>query len=253
MAGNSIRVAQFSDLHLSGAPGTTCKGIDTWAQLEKMLLDLGTQGSTDALVLTGDIAHDEKRETYEQLREILEERRFPYWVIPGNHDSPQLIREVFWDRVDPNAASACFCVSLKGYGLIGLDTHEPGSDGGVLGDATRDWFQKRLAELSKTPVIVFMHHPPLDTGDAFFDSIGLDNREEWFQRIKGYPQIQAIGYGHLHRAMTLCENPRVQGAPSTAFGMVKLDAGLTPVKEQAGYLIWTLNETEFSVEVLADL
>ena len=99
-----VRVAQFSDLHLVGKPGTSCKGIDTWAQLKKMLSNLSSQEAVDALVLTGDIAHDEQYSTYVQLREILEEYNLPYWVIPGNHDSPEFIREVFWDRVEDNTA-----------------------------------------------------------------------------------------------------------------------------------------------------
>jgi 3',5'-cyclic AMP phosphodiesterase CpdA len=253
MDGDFVRVAQFSDLHLVGKPGTTCKGIDTWAQLERMLLDLKAQEPVHALVLTGDIAHDEKLSTYEQLREILEEYSLPYWVIPGNHDSPGLIREVFWDRVEANTTSACFCTTIHGYGLIGLDTHEPGCDGGLLSEASTDWFKEQLVKFKDTSVLVFMHHPPLDTGDTFFDSIGLRNRREWFEMAKSYQQIQGIGYGHLHRTMTLCERPRVQGAPSTAFGMT-LEAGkFLPLKEGAGYLIWTLNRTGVNAEVLVGL
>lgn len=246
-----VRVAQFSDLHLVGSPGTPYKSIDTWAQLEQMLLNLNDQGPVDALVLTGDIAHDEKRSTYEQLKRILDQYHLPYWVIPGNHDSPRLIREVFWDRVEADVTPACFCVTIQGYGVIGLDTHEPGSDGGFLSESTTDWFRAQLEKMPGTPVLVLMHHPPLNTGDVFFDSIGLRNRQEWFQMVKSYPQIQGIGYGHLHRPMTLCKQPLVQGAPSTAFGMVLEQGQLVALKERAGYQIWSLNRAVFSVEVLA--
>ena len=253
MKSASARIAQFSDLHLVGKPGTACKGIDTWAQLTKMLASLSSQEPVDGLVLTGDIAHDEKRETYAHLKDMLDTHQLPYWVIPGNHDSPEFIREVFSGRVDPEVGSACFSATLQGCGLIGLDTHEPGSDGGILGEATMRWFKQELTSLEDKPVLVFMHHPPLNTGDAFFDSIGLANRDEWFELAKSYPQINGIGYGHLHKPMRLYEKPWVQGAPSTAFGMVREAEKLVAVKEQAGYLIWAFNEGELSVEVLVDL
>ena len=89
------------------------------------------------------------------------------------------------------------------------------------------------------PALVFMHHPPLDTGDAFFDTIGLQDRES-FETVQSLDSIKGIGFGHLHRSLNLWENPWVEGAPSTAFGMMKQQDGWLRSTERAGYLLWCL-------------
>ena len=217
----ACRIAQFSDLHLTTRDDGLLKGIDCWAQLHKMLDHLRQEPPVDGLVLTGDIAHDESRETYERLRAVLEARGISYWLIPGNHDDPMLMRSVFPEQLETKLASMCFSVDLGEARIVGLDTHQTGSDGGYLGAETMAWFVERCRSAGGRPVLVFMHHPPLDTGDAFFDTIGLQDRESFFETVQSLDSIKGIGFGHLHRSLNLWENPWVVGAAWKAFGMMK--------------------------------
>jgi Icc protein len=250
MTSHVYRIAQFSDLHLSSQVGGLCKGVDCWQQLRKMLAHLSEESPVDGLVLTGDIAHDESRDTYERLHDILKQLSIPYFLIPGNHDDPKLMQEVFSEQVSADGTAMCFDWVLRDLAVIGLDTHEPGSDGGSLSAANLRWFQKQCELNAERSVLVFMHHPPLNTGDVFFDSIGLAERDSFWETIKSYPQVKAIGFGHLHRPLELNETPWVQGAPSTAFAMKKTMNGWDIRTEDAGYLIWSLSQDEVKTEVL---
>lgn len=250
MSLDGCRIAQFSDLHLSTQDDGLSKGVDCWAQLKKMLNHLSYQESVQALVLTGDIAHDELRKTYECLYEVLQAQDIPYWLVPGNHDDPGLMREIFSEQVHDELESMSFCTVVDGVAVIGLDTHEPGSDGGYLSPATLDWFYRQCELNAESPVMVFMHHPPLDTGDDFFDSIGLRERDSFWVNMKRYPQVKSFGFGHLHRSLLLNEQPWVQGAPSTAFGMERTPDGWKTHLDKAGYLIWSWTPSGVKTEVL---
>ena len=250
MTSGACRIAQFSDLHLSSASGGLSKGVDCWDQLCKMLEHLSCQRSVDGIVFTGDIAHDESRESYERLRTILNEQDLPYWLVPGNHDDPGLMRDVFSERLSLNNPTMCFCTVLRDTVVIGLDTHEPGSDGGRLSPESLAWFKKKCSEHSGRSIIVFMHHPPLNTEDSFFDLIGLAERESFWETIKQHSQIKAVGFGHLHRSLKLNRDPWVQGAPSASFAMERTSNGWDIRPEGAGYLVWTVNQGDVTTEVL---
>ena len=250
MSSAACRIAQLSDLHLSSGLGGLSKGVDCWAQLRRMLEHLGGQPTVDGIVFTGDIAHDESRETYERLRDILNQTQWPYWLVPGNHDDPVLMREIFSTHVNPDLPGISFSTVLKDVVVLGLDTHEPGSAGGRLSKLTLEWFNQQCINHRGRSILVFMHHPPLNTGDAFFDSIGLAERESFWDNIRHYPQIKAVGFGHLHRPLQLHQKPWVQGAPSAAFSMEKTQDGWDVQPEGAGYLVWSVSEREVKIEVL---
>ena len=250
MSESQCRIAQFSDLHLTSSDGGLLKGIDCWAQLHKMLDHLERQPPVHGLVITGDVAHDETKETYERLHLALRERTIPFWLVPGNHDDPGLMREVFTHQLVDGLDSMSFRAVVENVLILGLDTHEPGSDGGNIRQETMAWFFGECSGKPEGPILVFMHHPPLDTGDDFFDTIGLRDRVSFFEKTKGYPQIRGIGFGHLHRSLPLHEEPWVQGAPSSAFGMKKNVAGWERRTEEAGYLIWSVDTQNVKTEVL---
>ncbi len=250
MSSRVCRIAQLSDLHLSSVQDGLSKGVDCWQQLDKMLEHLRGQAPVDGIVLTGDIAHDESKQSYERLREILDRQEWPYWLVPGNHDNPGLMREVFAERLEASSPAMCFSTLLQDVAVLGLDTHVPGCDGGGLSAASMAWFEEQCDAHAQRPIIVFMHHPPLNTGDEFFDSIGLANRESFWERMKQYPQIKALGFGHLHRSLQLNHEPWVQGAPSASFAMQRTADGWQIRPEEAGYLLWSVSPDEVTTKVL---
>ena len=69
-------------------------------------------------------------------------------------------------------------LSFSDLALIGLDTNVKGAAHGHLTDTTLDYLKDTLATLSKKPVIVAIHHPPILTGIEKMDIQNLrDSRK----------------------------------------------------------------------------
>ena len=67
------RIVQFSDPHLVGV-GETLKDVDTFARFQSCVetaLRMPQTSDASTYIISGDIAHDESRETYERLNVYL--------------------------------------------------------------------------------------------------------------------------------------------------------------------------------------
>ena len=79
-------VLQISDCHLVAA-GERLLGVDTQASLEAVLQIALAEGTPDAVLATGDIAHTATAAVYERFADTV--HRFcelPLLCLPGNHD-----------------------------------------------------------------------------------------------------------------------------------------------------------------------
>src|SRR3546814_6749151 len=52
----------------------------------------------DLVVITGDLTEHGRKQEYLLLKPLLAELDIPYLLIPGNHDSPAMLREVFHEH-----------------------------------------------------------------------------------------------------------------------------------------------------------
>ncbi len=222
-------VLQLSDTHLLAEPQARLRGVPTRETLADVLaLALARHPSIDRIVLTGDLAHDESPATYEALRMLLGPHEARARPLPGNHDDRDALRTVFPELPGapaagpPHAAGAPerlgFAERVDGWLLVGLDSRVPGEDAGLLGAEQLAWLRELLAAHGGVPTVLFVHHPPVPTGHAALDEIGLRDAEALAAVLDDAPWVRAICHGHIHRAFEarLGATP-VLGAPSTAF------------------------------------
>jgi len=208
-------IAQLTDLHLSADPEARFRGLDPWACLDALLGELaGRDEAIDLLVFTGDIAHDERAETYVLLRERLGPWLARSRVIPGNHDDPAAIRETFPAPARLTEESATFIEELGAHGVIGLDTHVPGAVHGALDEGQLDALEEALGR--GLPTVVFLHHQPTPVGSKWIDHSMLKNADNLAARLAA-GRVELICHGHTHQEVegTLA-GVRVVGTPSTA-------------------------------------
>lgn len=199
----SVRIVQITDLHLMADPRAELKGICTRDRFEAVLDVLRREhSSVDRLIVTGDLAHDEVRETYESLRELLAEWLPKLRLIPGNHDNREAMRAVFGDRVQLLDDRNVFAEELGGWKLIGLDSHLPGELRGQLGERQRDWLTRELTAEPTRPTAIFLHHPPVQVGSEWLDRIGLDDADPLLTLLRQHPQIKLVACGHIHQELT---------------------------------------------------
>ena len=225
----SVRILQLSDPHLLSDPDGRLRGVPTYRSLQQVLLHLDREAAGfDRVILTGDLAHDEQRETYRLLRRTLEERNTPGRMIPGNHDSRVFMREVFPEMSGPGRDFFSFSLNLPGWKLVGLDSRLPGFVSGQVGHRQLAWLRRELEADPGTPTILFIHHVPVPVGCPWMDRIGLEDAGSLSRVVDAAPQVQLVCCGHVHHEFRgQLGNATVLAAPSTAFQF--LPQGESPV------------------------
>jgi len=234
-------LAQISDTHIT-RPGTLLMGmVDTASALERAIAALnGLDPAPDLAVLTGDLVESGEPEEYEHLRKLLAPLRVPLFVIPGNHDAREPMREAFiGDGYLPRHGFFNYAIEDYPLRIVALDTLVPGEGGGALSAEQLRWVADVLAAAPDRPSAVMMHHPPFATGIRRMDLAGLSDSAAFAEIIRGQPQVERILCGHLHRPIETRFAGTVAGtAPSTAHQIVldlRPEARLSFAFEPPGY------------------
>lgn len=106
-------------------------------------------------------------------------RCFPLLAIPGNHDAREPMRAAFADTGPMLGTGPLgWTCDLPGLRVIGLDTLVEGQGGGRLAASSLDFLADAVERAPDCPVLVALHHPPLMSGIAFMDAIGLSNPDD---------------------------------------------------------------------------
>jgi 3',5'-cyclic-AMP phosphodiesterase len=230
-------VAQISDTHIL-APGALFKAriaapsaershadIDTAACLARAVAALNAlEPLPDITIVTGDLVEHGTAAEYQHFRQLLTPLRMSVFVIAGNHDSREPLREAFGaDGYFPRDGFLHYTVEDYPLRLVALDTTIPGEHGGMLCEERLRWLDATLRAAPGRPTLVMMHHPPFPTGITYMDGYGLQNTAALAEIVGRHPQIERIASGHLHRGIDRRFAGTVAGtAPSTAH-QIQLD------------------------------
>jgi Aldo/keto reductase family len=127
----------------------------------------------------------------------------PAYVLPGNRDDRDTLRRHFELR-GAMGTPVQYAVDLGLLRLVVLDSTLPGEDRGELDAARLRWLDAELAGASDRPTLVALHHPPVSTGIAAWDEIGLPvaDRRALAEVLHRHRQVRRVIAGHVHRTMT---------------------------------------------------
>jgi len=172
----------------------------------------------DITIVTGDLVNNGAPTEYEHLRALLAPLSMPIFVIPGNHDAREPLRQAFANKgYFPTVGELHYVIDDYPLRLIALDTLVDGRHYGSLSQEQLTWLDARLAAQPARPTAIMMHHPPFATGITFMDNAGLDNAAALAEVISRHRQVERILCGHLHRAIDRRFAGTVAGtAPGTA-------------------------------------
>ncbi len=211
-------IVQITDLHVHRDADGTLLGVPTWDTLDEALqmMEQHVPG-WDWLVLTGDLAQDEELDTYEALAARLGDRLERTLMIPGNHDDPALMRQVFEGAFDEGGAR--FAQVVDGWLLLGLDSHVDGKVSGHVDEDQAAWAQAQLDARPGLPTVLFVHHPPVAIGAAWLDAMGLERPEPVHELVqRNADRVRAVVCGHVHQdTRNELHGVPVFTSPSTAF------------------------------------
>lgn len=213
----SLRILQITDCHLFADPQATLKGICTQERFRTVLRALREElKRADRLIITGDLTHDERQETYAALREQLADWLPILRMVPGNHDDRLKMRETFPGVIEFAGERNVFAEVVGNWQLIGLDSQIPGSLAGKLDPAQLTWLDQKLAANSTKPAAIFLHHPPIRVGSAWLDKIGLEDSASLWEVLGRFPQVKLLCTGHVHQELAITHGSTlVLTTPST--------------------------------------
>jgi Icc protein len=196
-----VRIAQISDLHIK-SPGALAYGrVDTAQALERCVAALNEfKPRPDLVVISGDLADTPTAEEYEHLKRLLAPLELPFVGIPGNHDSRELMRAAFPRAYAFASGPLNQRIEIGGLDLVLLDSSVPGKPHGDLDAATLQWLDATLVSSTDRPALLFLHHPPFQTGIWHMDRQNLLNAADLAPIVRRHPRVQLIATGHVHRA-----------------------------------------------------
>lgn len=195
-------VAQLSDLHIQ-RPGKLLSGrVDMSASIARAVARVNAlEPRPDLVMFTGDLVNSGSRDEYRELRRHVESLTVPFYFIPGNHDSRDLLREAFPAHAYLTANGEFIQYTLEDFPvrIVALDTMDPGKESGMLDAPRLGWIDNTLGKAPDRPTMVFMHHPPFAGGIEYMDEINCSGAESLEPIIRKHSQVELIACGHVHR------------------------------------------------------
>lgn len=212
-------IVQLSDPHVKGEGELLYGRIDTQGFLERAIAHVnGLDPRPDIALVTGDLVDKGTPAEYANLKRLLSKLEIPFYLIPGNHDARDPLREAFADHAWlPAAGFLQYVVDDRPLRLIALDTLVEGKGHGALCSERLDWLEARLGESDRTTML-FMHHPPFDVGIAPFDSARLvEGGDRLEALVRAHGNVERVLCGHVHRPIQVrWAGTMASIAPSTA-------------------------------------
>lgn len=193
-----MQIVQISDSHLSRDKPERAAELASCIQYINSL-----QSQPDAVIHTGDVAHNGLSEEYQEARSILDELAAPYFVLVGNRDDRANLIKTFADsaHLRPGMEFVQYAVEDFAVRLIVLDSMSETNKGSLCA-ARLQQVDDLLAADPSRPAAVFIHHPPFEVG------VGPEPRhyqvwgeaQQLIVTIGRHEQVCGVFCGHVHRA-----------------------------------------------------
>lgn len=214
---------QLSDTHILPPGELLYKSIDTASHLRETIYKINCmRPKPDVVLITGDLVDRGDLPSYQHFLELIKPLKMPVYVIPGNHDNPDIMKQAFSGTLNfpANDNTFQYAVEHLPYRILALNSRSEGTELPGFDDQRLDWLSNQL-ERSDQPVLIALHHPPMTTGIELIDMGG----SEWFQGIKSvlakHDQVRLVICGHCHTDLTgrIGQVP-VYMAPATSHQLV---------------------------------
>ena len=201
-------IAQLTDTHITvpkNEIGDCYVKLEALRNCVSAINKLNT--APDAVIHTGDLAHNGSDEEYRLTKSIMDELRVPYFITPGNRDTVTALKKNFSLHSYQNAEAAVlqYATNVLGYRLIASDTSTENNNLGFLDFERLAHLDNLLNEQPERSTVIFMHHPPINLSNSEPLKHEYENYrmvENFSEIIDRHPQVVGILCGHIHRSLT---------------------------------------------------
>lgn len=231
--GMALNVLQISDCHLV-LPTATLLGVDTQASLEAVLSQACAQREPDAVIASGDLAHDPTEDVYQRFLQTV--RRFteaPLLCLPGNHDVLSVMQA---------AGLPMAPLALGAWDIVALDSHEDDAPCALITAQDRQQTGQYLSAAEGKHALLATHHPPVKINSPWLDKDGIQNAGElvsWLAERsvrRGKRRLRGLVFGHVHQSIeNRIDQLPVYGTPSTCFQFAPGSKTFTVDRQCPGY------------------
>ncbi len=231
---SAVDLLHITDTHLTRGGEERLLGVDTTASLWTVMGQALRRHSPDAILVSGDIAHDANTETYIELDVRLRtafdgEIRYAC----GNHDSIQTMCEAGLDQSN---------LHLGAFTLVVTDTHAEGKVEGEFTTSDLARLKSNLAAGKTTHILVGGHHAPVEIGTPWLDEQRIRGSESLLDCLGDDPRVRGYVFGHVHQAIdTRHGDLRLLATPSTCFQFLPGSPTFSLDTRSAGYRLIRLH------------
>lgn len=195
-------IAQISDSHIS-LPAEA--GDNRIEDLRRYVTYLNNLEDRPGLVVhSGDISHNGTREEYQAALIVLQQLNAALFVMAGNRDNREVLRDVFADHLPDNCHPEFiqYMTEQEDNCLLMLDTVSVETNKGQLCDERLTHLAGMLDQADGKPVTIFMHHPTFEITASRYP-FQFETGADAFAGVVGrYPNIGSVRCGHTHRQAT---------------------------------------------------
>lgn len=205
-----LRVLHITDTHLKAAAGATLLGVDTAASLRAVLRRALSEHTPDAVLASGDLAHDPQPAAYERFADLLSQHfTGPVLHLPGNHDLSEPFARVLGGQE---------ALALGPWEIIGFDSHADHRPEASLDGAARRRLAARMADARGSYILLACHHPPVPVGCPWLDKDCIPDGLELLESCAADARVRGLVFGHVHQQVHDRHGAlTVLGTPSTCF------------------------------------
>ena len=198
---------QISDCHIDN--DKFVMGVDSQKNLSAIVSNI-SKHYFDALLISGDLAHNGTLESYQKLQKILKPIESKIYILHGNHDDLSNLSQIFNQSSLNNFIIGC-------WEVISIDSVQVGKVSGRLNDEQLHALSQKITTSSAKYIALCLHHPPVSMESDWDDTLSLENPEDFFAVIDQFENIKAIMWGHAHQCAEFNrKGVKLFSCPSTA-------------------------------------
>ncbi|KGF69701.1 hypothetical protein LL06_09180 [Hoeflea sp. BAL378] len=202
-----MKLVHISDIHINPEP---ILGLDPVANFRSCLAYVEAHDQdADKVVITGDLTHHGREESYRALAAILEasplKGRLEPRLLIGNHDDRETFASVFGSASRDESGFIQWTEETPAGLFVYMDTVDAGRHGGLYCESRMAWLRRVLdgARAGGQRAYLFMHHNPVRVNVANADVIGIFNERELQALLKEYRDTVAhLFFGHCHYTLS---------------------------------------------------
>ncbi|MXX51425.1 MAG: hypothetical protein F4Y70_12260 [Chloroflexi bacterium] len=161
--------------------------------------------AVDFILHTGDVCAESLLADYHCARELLDDLPAPLILLPGNHDSGDLLAATLHDGEKWHVLRDAQ-LRLGELSIIALDTSGGGEHAPSLRPQQLNWLAAALDSCQDGRIIVAAHHPLLETGVPYLDeAMRVQNGAAAHAILARHSQrIAGVLHGHIHQPTISC-------------------------------------------------